>query len=223
MYVTKLNLFGKCLIVFLMFVLCGCDLKSDSEPQNIDKNFIDGEICNPPCWHGLVVNKSTKGNVISTLNTLPFVEHNRFREYATVWANDIPATQIQFICASDHTSVCGGAVLSNDILRNLWTVLEYDLALKDVVNKLGIPEFIEYQWPSMSGDCLISVVWNTYGTAARIYDDSSYNECEGIVDGNKITPDIVVYAIAYFPPGDFGPMGNCCKRIAWPGFKDEQY
>jgi hypothetical protein len=189
--------------------------------ENIDTSFLTGESCTTPCWHGLVVNKSTKEDVISTLNSLPFVEHNNYRELTTTWIDNKPATHIQFYCASDHTTECGWAILSDNTLRGIWTVLEYDLTLKDAVNRLGSPEYIEYQWPSMSGKCSISVLWNTHGTVAEIYDDSSYNECESIIDGNKISPNIVIDSIGYFSFEGLNSLGDCCKRINWTGFKDE--
>jgi len=216
----KLKPFHKCLIIFYVFVLYSCGTKPDLARQNIDKSLLDEETCNPPCWHGLVIDKSTKEDVLSTLNKLPFVEHNAYREHTVTWVN-MPAIEIQFICASDHTTVCGGAMITNNILRYLWTRLEYEFTLKDATNRLGEPEYIVSEWPSISGKCSLEAVWNIHGMAAAIYDDSRYNECESISDGNKISPSLIIESVSYFTPEDYGPIGGCCERIVWPGFKDE--
>jgi hypothetical protein len=214
------NLFA---LTLLLSILCGCGLNSNPPPtqENIDKSFMSEDSCALPCWHGLIINQSTREDVIATLNSLPFVEHNTYKEYATTWVNEIPATEIQFSCASDGTSTCGGVLISENILRRVWTVLEYNFTIKDAVEKLGSPEFLEYEWPSLSGKCSLRLVWVDYGVTASVYDDRSYNECESIIDGNLISSSLLVDSIAYSSFDDFGELGNCCHRVTWPGMKAE--
>jgi hypothetical protein len=209
---TRRNLILKSLVLtFSLSFLYGCSLKvfTTPRPENIDKSFLIGESCTLPCWHGLIINKSTKDDFIATLDNLPFVEHNTYKEYSTIWVNDLPATEIQFTCASNHTSTCGGALISDNTLRSVWTVLEYDLTIKDAVEKLGSPEFVEYEWPSISGKCSFSLVWAAHGVSASIYDDRSYNECESIIDGNRVLPTLFVNSITYFSFDDYGELGDC--------------
>lgn len=174
-----------------------------------------------PCWHGLIINKSTKDEIIATLNSLPFVEHNTYKEYSTLWVNDSPATEIFFKCASYRAVTCGGVLISDNILRVVWIYPEYDLTIKNAIDKLGSPDFVEYEWPSISGECSFGLTWTVYGVSVTTYDNRSYNECESIIDGNRISPTLLVDSITYFSFDDYGELGDCCHRISWPGIKDD--
>lgn len=221
MYMTKFHQSLKYLLTLSAFLLSGCELNPGPVPQNIDRSFTEEELCNPPCWHGLVINTSTTNDVISTLNTLPFVEHGNYHEMSTVWTDGNPATHLLFYCASDPSELCGYAILSKNVLKSLWTNLEYDLMLIDVVNRIGNPEYIEYEWPSLSGKCAITVLWNSLGLLMIFYDDSSNNQCEVLLSGGKFSRDILVHSIGYSSFEGFGPIGDCCTRISWVGFNDE--
>jgi len=233
MYKIKLNRFRRnksmkacisidklSIVIALLLVLNSCTFNVGSvEPTPIiDKNSLTGEMCDSPCWHGLHINESSKKDVLSTLDQLPFINHNSYKEYETLWVDNMAAEEIQFTCTYSK-SACGGALISSKVLKRFWVVMNSNWPLQNAVDQLGIPESLEYFWPSPSGDCTITVYWVNQGVSVKMYDNKNYNQCESIADGNGINPEIAVYSIIYFSEESFGLPGKCCERIAWPGFK----
>src|SRR5947207_7639708 len=68
---------------------------STPSAEQVDKNPFPGIPCAAPCWHGLQINKSSKEDVLSTLDRLPFIDHNSYKEYTTLWVNNIAAEEIR--------------------------------------------------------------------------------------------------------------------------------
>jgi hypothetical protein len=214
------NRFG--MIRFLAAILLPALNSCSVDPALIDRSFLTEETCKAPCWYGLEIDKSTKADILAKLDQLPFVEHNTYKEYGTVWMNDQNAKEIQFHCLNQPDEFCGGALISNNILKSLWLRVGYDLSFKQAVNKLGPPDFLEYEQFSMSGKCRIDLLWIESGIDISSYENGSQG-CQSVADGNGVSPNKLVAAIFYFAREGFGEPGTCCKRIPWPGFaKQEQ-
>jgi hypothetical protein len=234
MYKTKLTLSNKSdkgnglwitrlLVAILSLVLNSCSgiTLSTTDSALVDKSFLTGKPCTAPCWYGLEIDKSTRADTLDKLNQLDFVKHNAYKEYGTVWNNDQNAREIQFYCLNQPNEVCGGALISNNILKRLWLKVGYDLSLKDVIDKIGPPDFQDYEL-QIQGGCNISLWWTERGILINII-ENNYTECQKIADGSGISPQKMVKLITYFAKEDFGEPGDCCKRIPWPGFaKQEQ-
>jgi hypothetical protein len=225
----KFNLFRKAhsAVLILALILNGCssNIFATERPPVVDKSFLASEICDPPCWYGLVINKSTKDDVLSVLDGLPFVDNNSYKEYETFWIDDTLANEIQFKCLYNNINPCGSVTFSNKTLKKIWLTVNYDLSLANVINRLGIPDYLIYFWPNPSGHCDISVLWLKKGISVGFQDDKKYNECESVIDGNGVSSEVLVettiYASQEFFESSFDLPGGCCKRIAWPGFKDK--
>jgi len=204
--------------ILLLLPLNSCSI----DPAFIDRSFLTGETCEAPCWYGLEIDKSTKADVLAELDQLPFVERGTHKEYGASWLNDQNAKEIQFHCLNRPDEVCGGALISNDILKRLWVSVGYNLSFEQAVDKLGPPDFLDFEQFSMSGKCRIDLLWVKSGIDIYAYDNGSQG-CQGIADGNGVSPDKLVEVIIYSSKETFGELGKCCKRIPWPGFtKQEQ-
>jgi len=200
----------------LLLTLNSCS----TDPTLIDRSFLTGETCEAPCWYGLEIDKSTKADILAKLDQLPFVEHNTYKEYDAGWMNDQNAKEIQFRCLNRPNEVCGGALTSNDILKRLWLRVGYDLSFVQAVDKLGSPDFLEYEQFSMSGKCRIDLLWVESGIDISAYENGSQG-CQSVADGNGVSPNKLVATIFYFAKEGFGEPGSCCKRIPWPGFTEQ--
>jgi hypothetical protein len=210
------TMFGILLFLSLL-VLTGCSIadNADINSRLVDKSFVNSELCSPPCWYGLVIDKSTKADVLTKLDQLPFIVHEKYREYSTVWNDDNNAKEIQFDCV--NFKYCGGALISNNKLKRLWLRVGYDLTLKEVVDKIGIPDFLDYGI-RIQGGCKVDLWWLKHGLVIESIDEKTDEECQNISTGNGITPQKLVSIITYFSQGSTVTPGDCCKRITWPGF-----
>lgn len=219
----KLKIIGSSIWLFdvliilslLIFNSCSNFTEISTDDSFIDKSFINSEPCSPPCWYGLEIDKSTKADVLAILDRLTFVDHEKYREYGSVWLNDDNAKEIQFNCT--YLKNCGGALISNDKLKILWLRVGYDLSLKEAVDRLKAPDFLVYEF-RIQGGCRISLWWVEQGIILETIDNNSIDECQSLSLGKGLTPHKMVRLITYYSKENTGTQGDCCKRIDWPGF-----
>lgn len=226
MYRIKLTLSLKQFFLMAVLALTGCttQLFSTQNSPVVDRSFLTGEICDPPCWYGLEINNSAKEDALSTLNQLPFVDANSIGEYEVYWFNGVLASVIKFNCVNINSERnCGRMIFYEGTLKQNFISVYYDLTLEGAVDRLGTPDQLIYFWPSPYGSCEITVTWVEKGAAVILHDKSKYNECESITDGNKVSPSILVDTILYTSPEILEEHyvknpGTCCTTIQWPGF-----
>jgi len=216
----------KWLILVIALILNSCSdrvVASDKTPV-IDRSFITGELCDAPCWYGLEINRSTKDDVLSTLNQLPFVESRSYKEYETYWLDGSLTNALQYECVKSNANPCGILTFYKGILKKNWLSVNYDLTLENVIERLGMPDYLTYFWPNPSGICEISVLWIEKGITISFDNKNNYNECENVIDGNGVTPGVLVESVLYTSrevlEATFNIPGGCCESIKWPGFKD---
>ena len=198
-----------------VLVLNSCSGAVKTTTDTVDMSFINSESCAPPCWYGLEIDKSTKADVLAILDQLAFVVHDGYREHGTVWNNNDNASEIQFSCVSLDN--CGGAIIYDDKLKILWLRVGYDLTYKDTVDRLGAPDFIDYEF-RIQGGCRVNLWWVERGIVIETVDGNSIDECKNLSQGKGLTPHRLVDLITYYSKeGNITP-GDCCKRIDWPGF-----
>lgn len=228
MYRIKLTLFIKRLIFIFVLALTGCSARI-STPNKIpivDRSFLTGEICDPPCWYGLKINKSSKEEALLTLNQLPFVDVNSISEYEIYWFNGVLASAIKYNCVNiDSDIYCGNMIIYEGTLKENFIGVYYELSLKNAVERLGTPDHLIYFWPSPYGRCEITVTWIKKGAAVTVRDKNDYNECESIIDGNKVSPKILIDTILYTSPEILEEHyvknpGTCCTTLQWSGFNE---
>ncbi len=225
MYKTRSNLSIKWLI-FVALILNSCSdrVVTSGKTPAIDRSFITGEVCDPPCWYGLEINKSTKEDVLSTLDQLRFVDSHSYKEYETYWLDGSLTTAIQYGCVKSNANPCGILTFYKGMLKKNWLTVNYDLRLEKAIERLGTPDYLTYLWPSPSGICEISVLWIEKGITISFHDRNKRNECESVIDGNGVSRGVLVETVLYTSrevlEATFNLPGGCCKSIKWPGFRD---
>ena len=228
MYKIRLTLYIKRLIFVFILTLTGCSVQVTS-PDNmlsVDRSFLTGESCDPPCCYGLEINTSTKEDALSTLNQLPFIDGTSISENETYLFNNGPlASEIIYKCVNNNIYPCGILTFYEGKLIKNWLTINYNLTLESAADRLGVPDHLVYFWPNPYGSCEITVSWIKRGTSITIHDENDYNECVSIIDGNKVSPDILVDTILYTSPEILEENyvknpGTCCTTILWTGFKE---
>lgn len=188
--------------------------------------FLTGEICDPPCWYGLDIDISSKEEALSTLEQLPFIDSTRIHEYESYLFNNGPlATDVVYNCVRSNKYPCGILVFYDSKLTKNSITVKFELTLETTVERLGTPDHLICFWPSPYGSCEITVTWIEKGAAEILHDKNKYNECESIIDGNKLSSNILVDTILYasreiLEEHYVNNPGTCCTTVIWPGFKD---
>ena len=203
----------------LVALLTACSSTVDSK---VDRSFISDDPCAAPCWYGLTLDESTEADVLTTLATLEFVDPASVRKYITRWLKHDNAQEIQFGCLHPATDVCGGATLVDDRLKSLWVAIGYELSIGEVVTKLGEPDYVEFHtYHADVGGCVVKFAWPTREIAVQFFDTRNETICQGLRNGNRISPDISITNAFYLTREaiEVGP-GGCCTRIDWPGLTD---
>lgn len=138
--------------LLLMIIISGCQQKTE-----VDQSFTSGLPCKAPCWYGLKLDVSSKADVLTTLDQLPFVDKKSIHEYGTRWYADDHAIVIYYDCINSREN-CGSLLLSEDRLKQIWIAIKYPLTLKQAVDKLGQPEDIQYG-VCQPGYCEVNLDW----------------------------------------------------------------
>ena len=111
---------GRMLIVIVFLaLLTGCSslLPVTAEPLPtaiIDKSPFTDVPCSAPCWHGLVIGKSSASEVRSTLSVLPFINQKTIRYIPQV---DVSGLTIGADSSGD-VDLCGLCTPGPTMLRN---------------------------------------------------------------------------------------------------------
>lgn len=212
------TIFPKIITFILVITIGACSISfHDSKADN---SFLTSVPCAPPCWYGLIPGEATKTDVLETLTELPFVDNASVREYNTVWNLDNSAQSIRFGCVHPKEEGCGAALISDEQLKELWLTVNFPLDVETVINKLGLPTYIDYGvlHPEVGG-CFVFLIWPDNGIGANYSDAKSEWLCQAIQAKHGLPRNIKITEIVYAVKDNFGQPGGCCRRIEWPGFE----
>jgi hypothetical protein len=204
-------------------LLSGCSTNSATkEPQFADRSFITDNPCASPCWYGLVPGVSTESEVEAELAELPFVDQEAIRKNYDVSIRAIShGASIQFGCAEPKGKSCGFIVLSDDIVQIIDMVIQYQLSIQTVIDKLGEPDYVYFTSYTSHGDgCLMDLDWLARGISVRLVDQSSTRLCHELRDETPLDPNLAVNEVVYLSEKAIIPdrcEGSSC--IPWPGFR----
>lgn len=190
--------------------------------QDVDRSFLTGRPCPPPCWYLLKVDESDTEQVLSTLGGLDFVLPGSIRETGGgMWLNETSATAIHFSCP--YSNDCGTLIVSQaGVLKGIYLQVGYDLTLRQVVNSLGPPEYIDFgTWHPEVISCQVNLNWPARLVSIQILQKSSEAICENLHDGGTLLASTEVAYISYLSAEGFRPNpGPGLRRIPWPGMSE---
>ena len=199
-------------------MLTSCASTAVDDPL-ADHSFITQQPCAAPCWYGLELDKSSKDDVYTTLQRLPFIDQNTIKEWNTGWLNDETAVEVHFSCLHPNVRSCGEALVSQGKLKQLHMFIGYQLTFETVVQELGIPGYVS-DVPNNAevGGCEVSLYWPILWieVASNSKQDQS---CVKNGIGAGVDPKSTVTAIVYQVPEGFEPTAKLGPSFApWPGF-----
>jgi hypothetical protein len=221
-------------VAMLVWLLTGCQLFTPTlsptlistptlETSLMDQSVLTNKPCSAPCWYGLELGKSTKAEALAILPTLSFLDPNTIEEdvydgYA-YWGPDtnakLQATLISAECRT-HQGQCVRLIIVDNTLMGIWLFPNYNLALGDVVDHLGPPEFVRAFLSQNGTTCTLVLTWEKRQIMMEYDDLQGESLCTSVNDGNGIESDLRITRLYYKLPGAF-PYESRSGR-PWPGF-----
>ncbi len=188
----------------------------------MDKSILSDKPCPAPCWYGLELGKSTKAEVLATLQTLSFADPKTIHESASgYWdytANaNMAATVIGIDCRRPNR-LCAGLWVSNDVFVSIVLSPNYELTLGEVVGHLGQPDYVGAAVVPERPTCKIFLMWVKKQIQMERTESNGKNLCEAVRAGQRLDPSLTVDDIFYELPQFFDKIPLEGRDRPWPGF-----
>jgi hypothetical protein len=195
----------------------------------VDLSPLSGVPCAAPCWHNLVVEKSTKEQTLVTLGTLGFIDQTSIKEITSrYWDpsyethDSALATTITASCLEPKDMQCYEFDFVINVLKRIIIFPNYTITLQDTVDYFGNPTCVSlFQWGAECAGCGINFSWDNRQISVSVLDtrcgDGS-DLCVSIRRGGEIPPDYVIQTIVYYPQAWMGHNSQECFSL--PGFAE---
>lgn len=186
-----------CMIQYILIAACSTGAEGDQflptpGPEYVDKSLLAGEYCDPPCWHGLILDQSSSDEVISVVESLSFIDSESFRMTKTYLHNQIGEIYGYNYQYPENQGCCSfwisGGTLSFITIRP-----NYHLPFSEVIEVLGEPDFVSiFRDP---GECILQLTWKELRISIK--HDVDQRECTRIQKDFLIDPSYQVEKIVY--------------------------
>lgn len=189
----------------------------DQDHTTVDKSFLIGQPCEPPCWYNLIIGQSTVEDVLDSLKTQTFIVENSIREIPTKLGNDAGIV-IRYDCVYIQGNSCGSLYMVDNVLVLNVMQIAFPLSLGDVVDKLGRPDYIDIYF--YGNNCEGEFLWYKHGikaiNSAKHEEGLCKNEDakQGLFDS-----DILITTLWYIAKDRFQACDES-SCISWSGFID---
>ena len=220
-YYSAVIIIGITGLIILTIVVLASSLSTKREAEILDRSVFTGDPCSAPCWHGIVLDISTREDVYQILQDLPFVDPGSIREWNAMWFGDEEAIEVHYKCKSLSREDCGGILLSNGTVKRIWFSVGNYATIENLIDRFGIPTYIDLgMWGAEIPGCTIDLVWADLGVIAS-FGSRRTNTCDILREGEGFKRDLVFNSILYLQKELF-PSDLCsvCDRISWPGFEE---
>lgn len=221
----------KRICIIVLFVLSSCSTTITEIPAG--SSIIQNSICALPCWHGIVIGKTTKKELLDTLSSISIVNQGSI----TVIASDSYFDERVIFTMGKGSKVLeiddgdtvkmdyqwrGEIAILNDKVERIWLAGDLGLTVQQLVNIFGLPT---YAIPSFeSGNYIwIKLITPAQGIAFDFRADSIDSE---------LTPDTKIEILDIFNPNLYDEMVNSAQfkfaitqsaedmeRYAWKGYE----
>ena len=196
---------------------------SGREPEaDVDRSFVTGKPCAPPCWQDLVPGHSRKGQAYVALRQTSFVIQASITEVAFPMVDDEGARAIEFACTD--RPYCGRMLFNSEgILTEIRLPVGYELPFETVISVLSEPDYLESgpHHPEMGG-CTLRLVWERPGIVVVSSNPNERDQCQLAEHGEPLSPRALATDLIYVVGGDFSlEPPPAFIRVPWSGLSDE--
>jgi hypothetical protein len=213
-------LFSGCLSIYKTPVLTPTPTSALSI---LDWGLLSDQPCRAPCWYGLELEKSTKADVIATLQNLPWIDQGTIKESPSgYWDPDtqknLPATLISAECRASERH-CVGLELFDDRLIAIRFNLKSNILvlIEDLVEYFDPPEFVR-TGIGRDGTCSINLTWWNQQIMAVSDVPNGRKLCATIENGGRLDKNLAIDGILYELPESL--RYEVQEGNPWPGFTE---
>jgi len=203
--VNKSSIINNILMISIIGAfLTACD-KSVLSSDQMDRSTFTGNPCSAPCWHNLIIGKSTESDVISTLQTLTFIDQNTIKIHRMSMSGLVPSVygpgaEITANCIIPHKQ-CLTTRVVDGVLTGVEIILNYKISLDEANNYLGDPDYINYQMMGAEDvTCEVQLIWKSKQLilASDTFKGGLIEKNCGMVhDTGKIVSSLVISKVRY--------------------------
>jgi hypothetical protein len=196
------------IMIMIGVFLIGCSNSNPTpSPDQMDKSPFTGIPCASPCWHGLVIGKSSESDVMSTLPTLTFIDQG------TIYVHQIlsmPSLEPSIWTQGDEITAscifpkkkCLTIRVVDNTLTEVVAVMNYNIRLDEAIKYLGNPDYVGYD--RAGGEqmaCTVYSIWreNQFVLASEKFEGSNAVEknCYVVRDTGKISSSLLISEARY--------------------------
>jgi hypothetical protein len=202
------------------------------EPSLVDSSILTGLPCVAPCWYGLEVNHSTKGDILATAQTLSFIDPQGTTEEPYGYFDpsthaNVAATLIRLKCRQPEEGTCTSLLVVNDVLKRIDLSPPPSLSFGQVVSSLGPPDyFVLSAVQDNAVLCDVALFWKQRGIRVAFFQGAFLNgsphyeqvRCRAVQGSENVSPNLPVNGIAYESPDNFASISESEGYLHWSGF-----
>ena len=206
-----LEIFFLSLSVFLVSS-CGTDNISPTpiytaSPEQMDESPFSRAPCEPPCWQGLEVGKSSESDVRLVLPTLTFIDQDSifFHNMDTLTLDEggyAPGVEITANCMKSKKG-CLVISVAEDVLTEIDILLNYEIRADKAIEHLGNPSYVgSEEIGVLTGRlCGVYLVWadSRLVLASILHHKSGarIDDCAIVYETGKVSPELVITEVNY--------------------------
>jgi hypothetical protein len=195
------------LTIILSALLAGCTGYSSvptptPSPNQIDKSPFTGIPCAAPCWHGLVIGKSSESEVRSTLSTLTYIDQKSI-EYVPQASVRGPDPNVIYPGLLIYASCCLIIEVADHVLNQIDILLNYQISAGEVIADLGPPDYVGSQLMGAETlTCQVELIWYSkqlvLNSVPESYDSSNpEDKCVIVQNTHKIPSNLTISGVSY--------------------------
>jgi hypothetical protein len=199
--------------IVLLALIAGCSTPTliptaTLLPAITDRSPFTGIPCSAPCWHGLVVGKSSESQVRSTLPTLTYLnqESIEFVQITNVNGPDpdvaYPGVEITAGCLRPAQQ-CLTMEVADNVLTQIDILLNYQIPVDEIVADLGPPTYVGSQLLGAEIlTCQVELVWYSkqlvLSSVPESWDRSKPKDpCVIVQNTHKIPSNLTILGVSY--------------------------
>lgn len=191
-----------------------------------DRSWLTGDPCSPPCWYGLLLDVSTEEEVVSVLESLPFVSSKYVKKNSVGYGDALTdelynAIRLQ---AKKINNINIHITVGKGVLKQIDFGLNYKITIGEVVEQIGVPDVVGMTPDFDRNFCYVEFYWleKQLVILSRISDSGWKEKCMAIggPEGNPIDSNSSITNVRLIYQNWLTAMMERIDAPPWPGFSE---